>query len=82
VRQWPEIVVEGETEENVFARARADLESLLRSGRIVQLELEVNPEAHPWLEFAVMFADDSDWPAFQEAIQQYRVEMEKALAET
>lgn len=81
VRQWPEIVVEGETEEHVLAQARADLEALLVSGRIVQLELDVKPEEHSWQQFAGMFVDDPDWTAFQQSIQQYRTEIDQELAE-
>jgi len=81
VREWPEIVVEGETEEEVLSKAQADLKSLLVSGRIVQLDLEVKPDDHPWLKFAGMFADDPDWDEFQESIHQYREEIDRALTE-
>ena len=81
VREWPEIMVEGETEEEVLVKAQADLKSLLVSGRIVQLDLEVKPDDHPWLKFAGMFADDPDWDEFQESIHQYREEIDRALTE-
>ncbi|GAB4456632.1 MAG: hypothetical protein Fur0044_50430 [Anaerolineae bacterium] len=75
VREWPEIVVEGETEEEALVKAQADLKSLLVGGRIVQLDLEVKPDEHPWLKFAGMFANDPDWDNFQAAIQRYREEI-------
>lgn len=75
VREWPEIVVEGETEEESPVKAQADLKSLLVGGRIVQLDLEVKPDEHPWLKFAGMFAGDPDWDNFQAAIQRYREEI-------
>ncbi|MBE7474224.1 MAG: type II toxin-antitoxin system HicB family antitoxin [Anaerolineae bacterium] len=75
VRGWPEIVVEGETEEEALVKAQADLKSLLVGGRIVQLDLEVKPDEHPWLKFAGMFANDPDWDNFQAAIQRYREEI-------
>ena len=81
VREWPEIMVEGDTEEEVLSKAQADLKSLLVSGRIVQLDLEVKPDEHPWLKFAGMFADDPDWDEFQESIHQYREEIDRALTE-
>ncbi len=81
VRQWPEIVVEGETEEKALAHARADLEALLLTGRIVPLEVEVKPDQHPWSQFAGMFADDPDWENFQKAIDQNRTTPDKAWAE-
>jgi predicted RNase H-like HicB family nuclease len=77
VRQWPAIMVEGDSEEEVLRKARADLQSLLVGGRIIQLELEAQPEAHPWQRFAGMFADDPDWEDFQESIQAYREELDR-----
>jgi hypothetical protein len=75
VREWPEIVVEGETEEEALVKAQADLKSLLVGGRIVQLDLEVKPDEHPWLKFAGMFANDPDWDKFQESMRQYQEEI-------
>ena len=81
VRQWPEIIVEGDTEETVLAQARADLKALLTSGRVVQLDLEIEPDEHPWLKFAGVFAEDPDWDLFQASIQQYRTELDQTLSE-
>jgi predicted RNase H-like HicB family nuclease len=81
VRQWPEIVVEGDSEEEVLRKAQADLKSLLVGGRIIQLELEEEPEAHPWQPFAGMFANDPDWDAFQESMQAYREKLDRGLNE-
>ncbi len=72
VRQWPEIVVEGETEKDVLTKVRTGLEVLLNESRIVQIDLDTVPTKHPWQKFAGMFADDPDWDMFQESIQQYR----------
>ncbi len=77
VREWPEIVGEGETEEEALVKAQADLKSLLVGGRIVQLDLEVKPSEHPWFKFAGMFADDADWDNFQASMQQYREEIDQ-----
>lgn len=77
VRQWPEIRVEGETEAKVLAQTRADLTALLLNGWIVPLDLEVEPEGHPWSQFAGMFATDPDWEAWQQAIQQSRAEVDE-----
>lgn len=81
VRQWPVIMVEGDSEEEVLRKAQADLQSLLVGGRIIQLELETEPEAHPWQRFAGMFADDPDWDTFQESMQAYREELDRGLPE-
>jgi predicted RNase H-like HicB family nuclease len=81
VRAWPEILVEGDTEEEVLRKAQADLKALLMTGRIIQLELDVKPDEHPWQAFAGMFADDPDWDAFQAAIQRYREDIDGSGAE-
>ena len=81
VRQWPAIIVEGDSEEEVLRQAQADLQSLLVGGRIIQLELEADPQGHPWQQFAGMFADDPDWDAFQESMQQYRAELDRGHSE-
>ena len=81
VRQWPVIVVEGDSEEEVLRQAQADLQALLAGGRMIQLELDAKPEAHPWHPFAGMFADDPDWEAFQASMHQYREEVERTGAE-
>jgi predicted RNase H-like HicB family nuclease len=81
VRAWPEVVVEGDTEEEVLRKAQADLKALLMTGRIIQLELAVKPDEHPWQAFAGMFADDPDWEAFQAAIQRYREALDGSGAE-
>ncbi len=71
VCQYPEIVAEDDTEEGVLAMARIGLKKLLFGGRIVKIDTE---SEHPWLKHAGMFADDSDWEAFQESVRQYRKE--------
>ncbi|HRV95665.1 MAG TPA: type II toxin-antitoxin system HicB family antitoxin [Anaerolineae bacterium] len=65
VRQWPEIVGVGDSEETALSTAREALKALLTGGRIVQLELDVESNEHPWQQFAGMFAQDVDWDAFQ-----------------
>lgn len=81
VRQWPAIVVEGDTEEEVLRKAQEDLQALLVGGWIIQLDLEAKPEGHPWQQFAGMFADDPDWDAFQASLQRYREEIDRTSAE-
>ena len=81
VCQWPAIVEESDTEEDALRKVRASLRSLLAGGRIVQLEVEMKPEEHPWLQFAGMFADDPDWEAFQASIREYREEIDRDSGE-
>lgn len=72
VCQWPEILVEDDTEEGALARAQLGLKNLLFGSRIVQLDTETHE--HPWLTHAGMFSDDPDWEAFQDSVRQYREE--------
>ena len=81
IRAWPEIVVEGNTEEEVLRKAQADLKALLMTGRIILLELDVKLDEHSWQAFAGIFADDPDWDAFQVAIQRYREDIDVSGAE-
>jgi predicted RNase H-like HicB family nuclease len=73
VCQWPEIVVEGDTEEGALAMAQSGLRKLLFSGKIVHLDIEPEAYEHTWSKYAGMFVDDSDWEAFQESVSQYRM---------
>ena len=78
VRQWPEVIGEGETEEKALAQARTELKALLVGGKLVQLDLELEPSEHSWYQFAGMFEDDPDWEEFQTIIQKYRHEVDDA----
>jgi predicted RNase H-like HicB family nuclease len=81
VCQWPAIVEESDTEEDALRKVHASLRSLLAGGRIVQLEVDMKPEEHPWQQFAGMFAGDPDWEAFQESIREYREEIDRDSSE-
>jgi predicted RNase H-like HicB family nuclease len=76
VCQWPAVVAESDTEEDALRKVQASVQSLLAGGRIVQLEVAITPEKHPWQQFAGMFADDTDWEAFQASIREYREEVD------
>jgi predicted RNase H-like HicB family nuclease len=77
VCQWPAIVAESDTEEEALRKVQANLQALLAGGRIVQLEVDIKPEEHPWQRFAGMFAGDPDWEAFQSSIREYREEIDR-----
>jgi predicted RNase H-like HicB family nuclease len=77
VCQWPAIVAESNTEEEALRKVQANIQSLLAEGRIVQLELDIQPEEHPWQQFTGMFANDPDWEAFQASIREYREEIDR-----
>ena len=77
VCQWPAIIAESDTEEEALRKVQADIQSLVAGGRIVQLEVDIQLEEHPWQQFAGMFADDPDWEAFQASIREYREEIDR-----
>jgi predicted RNase H-like HicB family nuclease len=81
VCQWPAIVAESDTEEDALRKAKVSLQSLLTGGRIVQLEVDIKPEEHPWQQFAGMFADDPDWEALQASMREYREEIDRDSCE-
>jgi predicted RNase H-like HicB family nuclease len=77
VCQWPAVVAESDTEEGALRKIQARIQELVSGGRIVQVEVDINPEEHPWRRFAGMFADDPDWEAFLTSIREYRVELDR-----
>jgi predicted RNase H-like HicB family nuclease len=81
VCQWPAIVAESDTEEDALRKAKVSLQSLLAGGRIVQLEVDIKPEEHPWQQFAGMFADDPDWEALQASMREHREEIDRDSCE-
>ncbi len=79
VCQYPEVTVEDDTEKGVLVKARDSLKELLSDGWIVKIDTESEPCEHPWLKYAGMFADDSDWESFQESVRQYREDQDNTL---
>jgi predicted RNase H-like HicB family nuclease len=83
VRDWPEVVIEEETREAAIVQIKQQLTAYLsQPSEVIQIELEpAAPGAHPWLQFAGMWADDSTWDDFVAEVAAYRQEMDKADAE-
>lgn len=52
------------TEKDVLSKAQI----------MLKIDTESEPCEHPWLKYAGMFANDSDWELFQESLRQYRRE--------
>jgi predicted RNase H-like HicB family nuclease len=78
---WPRCEAQGTTREEALRNVQATVEDLLAKGEIVTLE--VNPprtrpmeQPNPWLERAGLFRDDPHWDEFQEAIADYRREVD------
>src|SRR5579859_5271146 len=70
----PEIVVTGATEADAVEQLRAALVDVQQHRRVIQVELPIleTAAAHPWLRFAGMWEDDSDWGAFAAAVAELR----------
>ncbi len=81
VCQLPAIAVESDTEEDALTKAQATIESYLAGARIVRLEVDKQPETHPWQRYCGMFADDPDWEAFQASIREHREAVDRASDE-
>ena len=83
VRDWPEVVIEEETREAALTRIKQHLSAYLsQAPEVIPIELEpVETAAHPWLQFAGMWADDPTWDDFVTEVAAYRQEMNEADAE-
>jgi len=83
VRDWPEVVIEEETREAALTQIKQHLTAYLsQAPEVVQIELEpVGAAAHPWLQFAGMWADDPTWDDFVTKVAAYRQEIDEADAE-
>ncbi|OGO39742.1 MAG: hypothetical protein A2Z04_02700 [Chloroflexi bacterium RBG_16_57_9] len=77
VLAWPEMVVTGDTREEVLVRTRTQiLQQLAGGAEIVQIEVEPTEGEHPWMRYAGMWEDDSTFNDFQARIEAYRYEID------
>ena len=70
------ITAEGATREEALARLKDQVQARLSRGAEV-VALEVTPEEHPLMKFAGMFKDDLIFDEWQQAIAEYRDEIDK-----
>ncbi|NOT56422.1 MAG: hypothetical protein HOP18_17630 [Deltaproteobacteria bacterium] len=80
VREWPEVVIEEETREAALAQIKQQLMAYLsQAPEVIPIEIETSPSAaHPWLQFAGMWADDPTWDDFVSEVATHRQEMDAA----
>lgn len=81
VCQHPDIVAEDHTEKGALMKTQAKLKNLLSNAKIVRIDTESEPDEHPWLKHAGMFADDPNWDVFQEFLNAYREEIDSDTIE-
>lgn len=80
VRDWPEVMIEEDTREAALAQIKQQLTAYLsQAPEVIPIELEPGAgAAHPWLQFAGMWADDPTWDDFITEVAAYRQEVDKA----
>jgi len=72
-----EITVEGATRDEALGRLRAEIDKRMACGAIV-VPLEITPtEDHPWVQGAGMFRDNPLFDQWQEAISEYRRQVDQ-----
>ncbi len=71
------VTVEGATRDEALGRLRAEINRRMASGAIL-VPLEIAPsKANPWIAGAGMFRDDAQYNEWQEAIQEYRRQVDQ-----
>jgi hypothetical protein len=71
---WPELTAHGATAQEALDGVRALLRDVLNRAQWVKVEVDVPnaPQPNPWFDKAGMFAHDSTWDGFLEAMTAYR----------
>jgi hypothetical protein len=70
----PEYRVESTDRISALASLQQLLTTSLESAEIISLEIEQNPQNHPWMKFAGMFKDDPHFDEMLEDIETFRRE--------
>ena len=83
---WPELSVEGNSEQTAIERVRQALKKWLAQGKIVRIEvdnpdIETNTLTHPWLSFLGMWKDDPTFDDFLTRIETYRHELDEMIGQ-
>ena len=74
----PAVKGSGSTREAAIRQAETALKEAIANGEIVAGTVDV-PERNPWVEDAGIWRDvpDEEWAAYQQAIQDYRRELDE-----
>jgi predicted RNase H-like HicB family nuclease len=75
----PDVVASGTTEAEAVDHLRDTLADLQTRSRVVDIDLPIPDleQGNPWVRFAGMWANDSDWDLFQDAVAEYRIEIDE-----
>ncbi len=71
----------GTTKEEALANLQAIVSEQLTKGEIITLKLDIpkmTKTGNPWVDHAGIFKDDPTWDEFQDAITQYRREVDES----
>ena len=71
-----DIVAEGPTREEALARLTEQMQARIAHGAEV-VSVEVGASENPWLKMAGMYKDDPLFDEWQQAIREYRDQVEK-----
>src|SRR5262245_30557241 len=76
---WPNVVAQGATEQEALDRVKKLIRDTFSAARLAQVEVGAPEEkvVHPWVENAGLFADDATWEDFQQAIADYRRQVDE-----
>ena len=77
---WPNEVAYGATEQEALDSVRLLIRDLLNRTQFVQVEVDAPLTNHPWLAKAGIFADDPTWDSFQNAMAEYRRQLDDEQA--
>lgn len=75
----PNLIVEGETEEEAIAKAKTALEAQLASGKFVTIDVDtesLTQKLDPWIENIGIFADDPTFDDFLAEVAAYRQQVD------
>jgi predicted RNase H-like HicB family nuclease len=72
---FPSVVVTGTDEKETLDRMRAAIMDVQSTSRIVSIDVPIEtqtPPVDPWLGFAGIWANETNWKTFQSEIEAYR----------
>lgn len=80
VKEWPEIIVEGNTRDEVIHQVKSRLsEYLTNRSEVIRIEVPVPEKSeNPWLDKFGMFQNDPTFDDWQAEIAAYRDEINRS----
>lgn len=79
---WQDCQAQAPTKEEALKTLRQLIDARLQNTEIVSLEIDLPQGEHPWMRFAGMFKDDSDFEEVLADINYYRQEIDREAQES